>query len=93
MLNRKAYVFLSLTALWSLSLGLAQAQGVGYCDRLKAELAAVENSISSNVNVDLSATLKKTQRELDRTAAYAKSIGCNDMRIPLLSGPAPAKCP
>ena len=93
MLNRQAPVFLTLLALWSLSLGLAQAQGVGYCDRLRAELAAVESSLSSNVNIDLSATLKKTQRELDRTSAYAKSIGCNDMRIPLLSGPAPAKCP
>ena len=93
MQNRQAAIVLSLFALWSLGLGHAKAQGVGYCDRLRAELAAVESSISANVNVDLSTTIKKAQRELDKTSAYAKSIGCSDLRIPLLSGPAPAKCP
>jgi len=93
MLNRQAAVFLSLFTLWSLSFGDVRAQGVGYCDQLRAELGAVENAIASNVNLDLSTTIKKTQRELDKTSAYAKSIGCSDLRIPLLSGPAPAKCP
>ncbi len=93
MFQRTAPALFSVFAMMSLSLGLAHAQGVGYCDRLRSELAAVESSIASNVNVDLSATLRKTQRELDKTAAYAKSIGCNDMRIPLFSGPTPAKCP
>jgi Protein of unknown function (DUF2865) len=83
----------SFLALAFVGMGPAWAQGVGYCDRLKAELAALESSMASSVNVDLSASIKKTQRELDRTTAYAHSIGCNDMRIPLLSGPAPAKCP
>ncbi len=93
MIKRATRFILSSLLLVSLSHGFAFAQAAGYCDRLRTELAAVEYSISSNANADAITTLKKTQRELDRTIAYAKSMGCNDMRIPLLTSPTPAKCP
>lgn len=93
MTHRITALFLSVVTLLMLSQGLAWAQRAGYCDQLKSELSAVETTISTSSNADTALTLKKTQRELDKTAAYARSIGCNDMRIPLLSGPVPAKCP
>jgi len=93
MIKRCTLALLSALALTPLVQVGAWAQSAGYCDQLKTELAAVEASMSSSGNVDTAQTLKKTQRELDKTVAYAKSIGCNDMRIPLFSAPTPAKCP
>ena len=93
MLKRHAFFAISCLMLVPLVAESASAQNAGYCEQLKSELAAVETSMSTNGNGEVAATLKKTQRELDRTAAYAKSIGCNDLRIPLISGPIPAKCP
>jgi len=71
---------------------LAQQQPNAYCDNLRAELAVVEQSIASASDVSFTAQIKKAQREHDKTAAYAKSIGCADLRLPLISAPAPAKC-
>jgi Protein of unknown function (DUF2865) len=73
--------------------GYADAQTANSCDRMRSELAAVETAIATKSNTDTSAALKRAQRELDRTIAYANSIGCNDFRVPLFSGAAPAKCP
>lgn len=70
----------------------AQQQPNAYCDNLKAELAAVEQSIAAASDVSFASQIKKAQREHDKTAAYAKSIGCSDLRLPLISSPAPAKC-
>ncbi len=93
MIKRTTLALLSALTLISVNADAVLAQTVGYCDQLKSELASVEASLASNGNADIAVTLKKTQRELDKTAAYARSIGCNDLRIPLLSGPVPAKCP
>lgn len=70
----------------------AQQQANAYCDNLRAELTAVEQSIAAASDVSFEAQIKKAQREHDKTAAYAKSIGCSDLRLPLISAPAPAKC-
>ena len=70
----------------------AQQATNAYCDSLKAELAAVDQSIATASNVNFAAQIKKAQREHDKTAAYAKSIGCSDLRLPLISKPAPAQC-
>jgi hypothetical protein len=93
MFKRHAFFAISCLMLAPLLAKGAWAQGIGYCDQLKSELTAVQTAISTNGNGDVAATLKKSQRELDRTVAYAKSIGCNDLHIPLFSGPVPAKCP
>lgn len=64
-----------------------------YCDRLRTELAALNASMGSNPASETLAALKKAERERDKTIAYSKSIGCDDVRIPLISGPTPSQCP
>lgn len=71
----------------------AMAQSQAYCDRLRTELAALNASAASAPASETLAALKKAERERDKTIAYSKSIGCDDVRIPLLSGPAPSQCP
>lgn len=85
-------VFLVCLASFYAVPALAQQQTNAYCDNLRAELAAVEQSIAGASDVSFEAQIKKAQREHDKTAAYAKSIGCSDLRLPLISAPAPAKC-
>lgn len=85
-------VFLAFCASLLALPAAAQQQTNAYCDNLKAELAAVEQSIANASDVSFESQIKKARREHDKTAAYAKSIGCSDLRLPLISAPAPAKC-
>lgn len=85
-------ITLFLIAFGVLSADAAYAQQSAYCDRLRTELSAVEYSLANSANTDSAATLKKTQRDLDRTVTYYRSIGCQDARIPLFSAPKPEQC-
>jgi len=71
----------------------ALAANQAYCDRLRTELAALNASMASNQSSETLAALKKAERERDKTISYSKSIGCDDVRIPLISGPTPSQCP
>lgn len=73
--------------------GGAFAQSQAYCDRLRTELAAINASLAGNSASELLGALRKAEREREKTIAYSKSIGCDDVRIPLLSGPVPSQCP
>ena len=86
-------ITLFLIAFGVFSADAAYAQQSAYCDRLRTELSAVEYSLANSANTDSTATLKKTQRDLDRTITYYRSIGCQEARIPLFSAPKPAQCP
>lgn len=81
-----------LIALCVFSADAADAQQSAYCDRLRTELSAVEYSLANSANTDSAATVKKTQRDLDRTVTYYRSVGCQDARIPLFSAPKPEQC-
>ena len=85
-------ITLFLIAFGVFSADAAYAQQSAYCDRLRTELSAVEYSLANSANTDSAATLKKTQRDLDRTVTYYRSIGCQDARIPIFSAPKPEQC-
>ena len=81
-----------LAAIIGFGAGPVWSASADYCTRLTSELQALDTTIASNQGGDAVAAMRRTQRELDRTLSYAKSIGCNDLRIPLLSAPRPDEC-
>lgn len=73
--------------------GSALAQNQAYCDRLRSEIAAVDTALTGTPASETLAALRKAERDRERTIAFSKSLGCDDVRIPLLSGPVPSQCP
>lgn len=57
-----------------------------YCDRLRAELASVDRAAATSGNSQNMATIRRMESELDRTIAYARSIGCQGQRRFVLFG-------
>jgi hypothetical protein len=74
----------------ALPLGSAVPQNVD-CTALRAQLTALDsqNSAASNRYV---AAARKQRSELDRTAAYAASLGCDQPEVPFFGRPLPARC-
>ena len=59
-----------------------------YCERLRADIAALDRAPGRS-----SADAVNQQRaELDRTVAYARSIGCQRQRFLIFGEPPPAQC-
>jgi hypothetical protein len=62
------------------------------CTALRARIAAFDTKAAAQPNPHAAAA-RKQRAELDRTAAYARSLGCNQPEIPLFGPPLPARCP
>lgn len=60
------------------------------CDRLRADLAVLDQAGARNQ--PYAESLRRQRADLDRTVAYARSIGCQKARIPFFGDSAPAQC-
>jgi hypothetical protein len=80
-----------VAALLLAPLGSAAAQGVD-CTALRAKIAAVDAQSAARPN-RYSAAARKQRAEIDRTVAYAASLGCDQPEIPFFGRPLPARCP
>jgi hypothetical protein len=72
-------------------LGSAAPQGVD-CTALRAKIAALDAQGAARPN-RYSAAARKQRAEIDRTVAYAASLGCDQPEIPFFGKPLPARCP
>lgn len=72
------------------TLPVAATAQTAYCDRLRADLAALDaGGGTRNPYAD---SIRRQRNELDRTVAYARSIGCQRQRFIIFSEPGPAQC-
>lgn len=76
-------VFASATAT------LAQS---AYCERLRADIAALDRASAPGRGGSAAEAVRQRRAELDRTVAYARSIGCQRQRFLIFGAPAPAQC-
>jgi hypothetical protein len=63
-----------------------------YCDRLRIELASLERSSAAGRSQPFADAVRRQRSELERTIAYARSIGCQRQRFIIFGEPAPAEC-
>jgi hypothetical protein len=61
------------------------------CDRLRSDLAALDQA-GSRSQQPYAESIRRLRSDLDRTIAYARSIGCQKARIPFFGDSAPAQC-
>jgi hypothetical protein len=78
-----AGIVLAFTAAAAATTAFAQSP---YCDRLRAELSTVERAAASTGGSENAAAIRRMESELDRTIAYARSIGCQGQRRFVLFG-------
>ncbi|MCP8940058.1 DUF2865 domain-containing protein [Alsobacter sp. SYSU M60028] len=71
--------------------GAAAAQNAS-CDRLRADIAALDGAVSAGRNPSAGDNVRRQRAELDRTTAYARSIGCDRPRLIFFGEPRPAQC-
>ncbi|WP_293865241.1 DUF2865 domain-containing protein [uncultured Alsobacter sp.] len=60
-----------------------------YCERLRADIAALDRAPGASGGAD---AVRQQRAELDRTVAYARSIGCQRQRFLIFGEPPPAQC-
>ncbi|WP_460449555.1 DUF2865 domain-containing protein [Alsobacter sp. SYSU BS001988] len=73
--------------------GSAAAQQT-YCDRLRADLAALDRSAgAAGQRQAIVEQIQRQRGELNRTIAYARSIGCQRQRFLIFGDPPPPECP
>ncbi len=87
--RRRGALWIALTA-GALAQGGALAQAVD-CARLPAEIAALDRARPAGPN-RYAGAMQKQRAELDRTIAYARSLGCNRPQV-IFGPPLPAPCP
>jgi hypothetical protein len=81
---------LGAAVLLAASLGTAHSQNVD-CAALRAKIAALDSQGAARPN-RYAAAARQQQGELDRTAAYARSLGCDQPVVPIFGPPLPARC-
>ena len=69
----------------------AAAQNVT-CEGLRAELAALDRSSQGSRNQRYDRAVQRQRAELQRTAAYARSIGCDRQRFLIFGQDPPPQC-
>jgi len=77
----------AVAALLSFAGAPARAES-GECRALRAQIANAAGGEAGNFR----AAAARQRREIDRTEAYAQSLGCDDFQIPLFSKAPPAQC-
>jgi hypothetical protein len=90
MIGLSARTMMAAVALAAAS-STATAQS-SYCDRLRSELAGIERAAGSARSQPYSDAIRRQRGELDRTIAYARSIGCQRQGFFPFGGPPPAQC-
>ncbi len=68
----------------------AQAQNLD-CTALRARIVALDSQGAARPSRYETAA-RKQRAELDRTTAYARSLGCDQPQIPIFGPPLPARC-
>jgi hypothetical protein len=63
-----------------------------YCERLRADIAALDRAPSAARGGGAADAVRQQRAELDRTIAYARSIGCQRQRFLIFGEPPPAQC-
>ncbi len=61
-----------------------------YCDRLRADMAALDQG--GRRSQPYAETIRRQQADLDRTVAYARSIGCQKQRFIFFGDSGPPQC-
>lgn len=80
----------ALAAVCALGLFSAPARAQNaYCDNLRAQIAAAGNDPAA---ARYRAAAAKQQNEINRTAAYGRSIGCNREQFLFFGSPPPPQC-
>jgi hypothetical protein len=80
------------------ALGLAVIQSApawgqaAYCDRLRGELASLDQVATDGRAQIYNEQARRQRAELDRTIAYARSVGCQRQRFLFFGDPPPAQC-
>ena len=81
-----------LAAALALTACVSGALAQGYeCDRLRERIAAAVPR-STGGGDRYAAAAQKQQYELNRTASYAASIGCNNRQFLMFGSPPPPQC-
>jgi hypothetical protein len=90
---RKPALLIRLAALGLLLAGApaAVAQSA-YCDRLRADMAALDQGQGRSQNQPYADSIRRQKADLDRTVAYARSIGCQRQRFIFFGDSAPPQC-
>ncbi len=73
------------------TLGAARAQSA-YCERLRADIGALERVSGGGRSQGSAAAIQRQRAELDRTVAYSRSIGCQRQRFLMFGEPPPPQC-
>lgn len=77
----------------ALATGPTLAQQQGYCDRLRADLAALDRAGPAGQRQQILDQMQRQRNEVNRTVAYARSIGCQRQRFFIFGDAPPAECP
>ncbi len=82
----------ALVAALALAATIPAATAQGYdCDQLRARIAAAPTGNQAQ-GARYSAAIQKQEYELNRTASYAQSIGCNNRQFLFFGSAPPAQC-
>jgi hypothetical protein len=81
-------------ALLAASIGsdLAGAQDAGYCQQLRAQIAAAGQSGGGRNTAAYDAAAQKQRSEIDRTIAYSRQLGCDRQRFFIFGSDPPPQC-
>jgi hypothetical protein len=62
------------------------------CDRMRADLASLDQIVASSRAQPYAESIRRQRADLDRTVAYARSIGCQRQRFIFFGDSGPAQC-
>jgi hypothetical protein len=76
----------------SIGSDLAGAQDAGYCQQLRAQIAAAGQSGGSRQSAAYDAAAQKQRSEIDRTIAYSRQLGCDRQKFLIFGSDPPPQC-